>query len=140
MTGTSERCSATIERKHRVLQAREKGTASIGSSSYYKQHKPIKLATGTKAQGYDTHPFAGISHIDRTRNIFHNCHNLYLQGKAVSKNVEMTSILWKTVEKKGYEKINATQMTSISTQRIQQFQQKDKLFIYRYLSIILFVE
>jgi len=44
-------------------------------------------------------------------------------------------------EKKGYKKkINATQMTYISTQRIQQFQQKDKLFIYRHLSIILFVE
>ena len=95
---------------------------------------------GNKGKGYDTHPFAGISHIDRTRNIFHNCHNQYLQGKAVSKNEERASILWKTVEKKGYEKINATQMTSISTQRIQQFQQKDKLFIYRYLSIILFVE
>ena len=38
------------------------------------------------------------------------------------------------------KKINATQMTSISPQRIQQFQQKYKLFIYRYLSIILFVE
>jgi hypothetical protein len=45
-----------------------------------------------------------------------------------------------TAEKKGYEKINSTQMTSISPQRIQQFQQKDKLFIYRHLSIILFVE
>ena len=53
---------------------------------------------------FDTHPFAGISHIDRTRNIFHNCHNQYLQGKAVSKNEERASILWKTVEKKGYEK------------------------------------
>ena len=31
------------------------------------------------------------------------------------------------------KKINATQLTSISPQRIQQFQQKDKLFIYRYL-------
>ena len=43
----------------------------------------------------------------------------------------MTSILWKTVEKNAHnKKINATQMRSISTQRIQQFQQKDKLFIY----------
>ena len=53
---------------------------------------------------FDTHPFAGISHIDRKRNIFHNCHNLNLRGKAASKNVKNTSILWKTVEKKGYEK------------------------------------
>ena len=53
---------------------------------------------------FDTLPFAGISHTIRTRNIFHNCNNTYLQRKAVSKNVEMTSILWKTVEKKGYEK------------------------------------
>ena len=46
----------------------------------------------------------------------------------------------KQQKRKAMKKINATQMTSISTQRIQQFQQKDKLFIYRYLSIILFVE
>jgi hypothetical protein len=59
---------------------------------------------GTKAWEFDTHPFAGISHIVRTRNIFHNCHNHYLQGKAASINVERASILWKTVEKKGYEK------------------------------------
>ena len=44
-------------------------------------------------------------------------------------------------KKNAYEKkINATQMTSISSQRIQQLQQKYKLFIYRHLSIILFVE
>ena len=53
---------------------------------------------------FDSHPFAGISHTVRKRNIFHNCNNLNLLGKAVSKNVENTSILWKTVEKKGYEK------------------------------------
>ena len=74
------------------------------SSSYYKQHKPIKPATGTKAKGYDTHPFAGISHTVRIRNIFHNCNNTYLQGKAASINVERASILRKTVEKKGYKK------------------------------------
>jgi hypothetical protein len=51
------------------------------SSSYYKQHKTIKPARGTKAKGYDTHPFAGISHTVRTRNIFHNCHNQHLCGK-----------------------------------------------------------
>ena len=53
---------------------------------------------------FDSHPFAGISHTVRTRNIFHNCNNTYLQGKAVIKNEERASILWKTVEKKGYEK------------------------------------
>ncbi len=102
MTGTSELCSATIERLHRVLQAREKSTVSIGSSSYYKQHTPIQPATGTKAKGYDTHPFAGISHTDRTRNIFHNCHNLNLRAKVGCINVENTSILWKTVEKNAH--------------------------------------
>ena len=61
-------------------------------------------AKGTTAKGYDTHPFAGISHIVRTRNIFHNCNYTYLQGKAGCKNEERASILWKTVEKKGYEK------------------------------------
>ena len=94
---------------------------------------------GTKATMFDTHPFAGISHTVRTRNIFHNCHNLNLRAKAGCINVE-TPRYAETAEKKGYEKINSTQMTSISMQRIQQFQQKDKLFIYRYLSIILFVE
>ena len=59
---------------------------------------------GTKATMFDTHPFAGISHTVRTRNIFHNCHNLSLRAKAGCINVERASILWKTVEKKGYEK------------------------------------
>ena len=53
---------------------------------------------------FDTLPFAGISHIVRIRNIFHNCNNTYLQGKAGCINVENTSIMWKTTEKKGYEK------------------------------------
>ena len=54
--------------------------------------------------------------------------------------------MWKRLDmrkqqkRKAMKKINATQMTSISTQQIQQFQQKDKLFIYSDLYIILFVE
>ena len=57
---------------------------------------------GTKAQEYDTHPFAGISRTVRTRNILPNCHNLNLRAKAGCKNVENTSILWKIVEKNAH--------------------------------------
>ena len=51
---------------------------------------------------FDTLPFAGISHTVRTRNIFHNCHNLNLRAKAGCINVENTSNLWKTVEKNAH--------------------------------------
>lgn len=54
--------------------------------------------------------------------------------------METATILQELQKRKAMKKINATQMTSISTQRIQQFQQKDKLFIYSDLYIILFVE